>query len=95
MRAFLSRLRLCWQLLHARRFVLFLPAHPVLHPAVGGAIGPATWAAINRYVTEQHAQALYAADARLLADIAALDTEVAEAHLAEIKSILHSYFPLP
>ena len=87
MRAFLHRLRLAWQLLRARRFVVFLPQHPVMNLAVRGHIGPATWEAICAFSMQQHREALNAAEARLLAELQAEQAEQAALE-AQIHAIL-------
>lgn len=67
----LARLALCLRILRARRFALFLPIYPTMHLAVGGTVPPHAWEAIVHYAIRQHVAAVDAAEARLLAELAA------------------------
>ena len=90
MRAFLLRLRLAWQLLRARRFVVFLPKYPVMSLSVGGPIGPAAWEAICAFSIEEHRQALALAEASLLAAVEAEAGEAEAARRAAIEADIHA-----
>ena len=85
----LTRLRLCWALLRARRFVLFVPRYPDMDLYIGGDVPPHTWEAIGCLSMMEHARAAHAADARLLAAVSKDRAEVAAIE-AEINRILNT-----
>lgn len=86
MKSFLYRLQLAYRLLRARRFVLFLPNYPAMSLSVRGNISALTWEAICHFSMVEHAAAIAAAEARLLADLEAARREAIE---TEIRAILH------
>lgn len=86
---FFSRLRVCFQLLRARRAVVLIPEYPTLHMAVVGTLPPAAWEAIVCYAMREHGEAVEQANIRLLTDMALLsDEETQNALLAEARHLL-------